>query len=136
MMAAKTDIQHLLVDATVYEDRVEERHYITDPSRNIRRRPYTKVWQTDRILGHGSFGDVRLERNKEDGKERAVKKIRTMGTSLSSVDFEKELKALLEFSKPKVGEIRMRISFSPEYASLYAVPGVWFLRRFFLLVSR
>lgn len=107
MIASKTDVQHLYINATVYKDRVEETHYITDPARNIRRRPQTKVWQTERILGYGSFGDVRLEKNIEDGKERAVKKIRTRNKALSNNECEKELKALLEFSKPKVTELWM-----------------------------
>lgn len=105
MIASKTDVQHLHINATVYKDRVEEIHYITDPARNIRRRPQTKVWQTERILGYGSFGDVRLKRNIEDGKERVVKKIRIRSKALSNSEWEKELKALLEFFKPKVTEI-------------------------------
>lgn len=117
MMGSKTDIQHLHIDAKVYQDRVEELHYITDPARNIRRRPQTKVWHTDRVLGYGSFGEVRLERNQEDGKERAVKKIRTQSTPLSNREYEKELKALLEFSKPKASTIWMQISFSRGIAS-------------------
>ena len=50
-------------------------------------------------LGHGGFGEVRLEKNKEDGKARAVKRIATASTNLSNSECEKELRALLEFSK-------------------------------------
>jgi hypothetical protein len=105
-MTSKSDIEHWQINATVYKDRVEEIHYITDPARNIRRKPQTKVWQVERLLGRGGFGEVRLEKNTEDGRVRAVKRI-TTSTTLSSSECEKELKALLEFSKPKVNQIRM-----------------------------
>ncbi|KFZ23289.1 hypothetical protein V502_02232 [Pseudogymnoascus sp. VKM F-4520 (FW-2644)] len=56
-MTARSDIEHWQINATVYKDRVEEIHYITDPARNIRRRPQTKVWKVERILGRGGFGE-------------------------------------------------------------------------------
>ena len=40
---------------------------------------------------------------KEDRKARAVKKIAMISATLSNSECEKELKALLEFSKPKAG---------------------------------
>jgi hypothetical protein len=101
-MPPKSDIEHWYINATVYKDRVEEIHYITDPARNIRRRPQTRVWQVEKSLGRGGFGEVRLEKSKEDGKARAVKRIATTSTTLSNSECEKELKALLEFSKRKV----------------------------------
>jgi calcium/calmodulin-dependent protein kinase I len=101
MMASKSDIDHWQINATVYNDRVEEIHYVTDAARNIRRRPQTKVWNIERLLGRGSFGEVHLEKNVEDGKVRAVKRIVTSSTDLSKDECEKELQALLEFSKPK-----------------------------------
>jgi calcium/calmodulin-dependent protein kinase I len=110
MMTFKSDIEHWQINATVYKDRVEEMHYITDPARNIRRRPQTKVWKIEQFLGRGGFGEVRLQKNTEDGKARAVKRISTPGTNLSNDECEKELKALLEFSKPKVSQIWLRIN--------------------------
>jgi hypothetical protein len=109
MMPSKSDIEHWYINATVYKDRVEEIHYITDPARNIRRRPQTRVWQVERSLGRGGFGEVRLEKSEEDGKARAVKRIATTSTALSNSECEKELKALLEFSKRKVSQIWVRI---------------------------
>jgi serine/threonine protein kinase len=88
----------------VYKDRVEEIHYITNPARNIRREQRIKVWRVEQSLGRGGFGEVHLEKNTEDGKTRAVKRIPTVGADLSDKECEKELKALLEFSKPKVGQ--------------------------------
>ena len=101
MMASKSDVEHWQIDASVYTDRVVETHIVTDPVRNIRRRPRTVVWHIEKLLGRGGFGEVRLERNREDNKPRAVKKI-TISTTLSKSEYEKELEALLEFSKRKV----------------------------------
>jgi hypothetical protein len=95
-----SDIEHWQINATVFKDRVEEIHYVSDPLRNVRRRPQTKIWQVERFLGRGGFGEVRLERN-SDGQARAVKRIPTTSTALSNSECVKELKALLEFSKPK-----------------------------------
>jgi hypothetical protein len=96
------DLKHFYLDATVFKDRVEEVHYISDPARNVRRHRQIRVWQVERFLGRGGFGEVRLERNQEDGQQvRAVKRIATTSAALSHSECEKELKALLEFSKPK-----------------------------------
>ena len=100
-MFAKSDIEHWQIDATVFSDRVEEIRIVTDPARNIRRERQTVVWHVESFLGRGGFGEVRLERNRKENKERAVKRINT-GTNLSNKECEKELQALLEFSKPKV----------------------------------
>ncbi|KAH8751175.1 hypothetical protein BGZ57DRAFT_775121, partial [Hyaloscypha finlandica] len=89
--------------ATVYRDRVEEVYYVSDPVRNVRRSRQTRVWKVEQFLGHGSFGQVRLERNHEDGQVRAVKRITITSVTLSNSEYEKELKALLEFSKTKDG---------------------------------
>jgi calcium/calmodulin-dependent protein kinase I len=64
------------------------------------------VWHVEKVLGRGGFGEVRLERNREDEKARAVKKIAT-STTMNNSECEKELKALLEFSKPKVSQNRL-----------------------------
>jgi calcium/calmodulin-dependent protein kinase I len=108
-MASKSDIDHWQINATVYTDRIEEVHYITDSSRNIRQHPETKVWMIQRYLGSGGFGEVRLEKNIEDGEVRAVKRNMIKGTDMSSDEYRKEIKALLEFSKPKLIQIRIVI---------------------------
>ena len=96
-----SDLEHWYLNATVFKDRIEEVYYISDPTQNIRRKRHNRTWTVERSLGIGGFGEVRLERNKEDGQVRAVKRIVT-ADSLSRDDCERELKALLEFSKPKV----------------------------------
>lgn len=95
-----SDLHHWHINATVYHDRIEEVHYISDPARKIRRKPHTQVWQVEKFLGRGGFGEVQLQINRENKKARAVKRIATTG--LSNNECEKELQALLEFSKPKV----------------------------------
>lgn len=95
------DIDHWRIDAIVFKDRVEEIHYISDPARNVRRQQKKISWDVEKFLGRGGFGEVRLERNKEDGQARAVKRITTASNFLSNSECTKELRALLEFSKPK-----------------------------------
>jgi hypothetical protein len=99
-----SDLEHWHIDATVHKDRVEEICYVSDPAKNIRRKLQTRIWSVERLLGRGGGGEVRLERNREDGNVRAVKKITIPDVDLSNSECEKELRALLEFSKPKVGQ--------------------------------
>ena len=96
------DLAHWQINAKVYDDRVEEIHFITDAARNIRRLPQTQIWRDEKYLGHGAFGVVRLQKNAQDGRTRAVKRIPTMNGNISDKECEKELGAHMEFSKPKV----------------------------------
>ncbi|KUJ23328.1 kinase-like protein [Mollisia scopiformis] len=106
-----SDLDNWHINATVYDDRVEELHFISDPAKRVRRKPHTKVWQVERLLGRGSFGEVRLEKNRGDGTARAVKKVHTESSTLSKKECEQELKALLEFSKPKSKEAACFVEF-------------------------
>jgi len=106
-----SDLHHWYINATVYKDRVEETHIVSDPAKNIRRERHTQIWQVEKFLGRGGFGEVRLERNQQDGRARAVKRIATTSTSLTNRECEKELKALLEFSKPKSREAAVFVDF-------------------------
>jgi hypothetical protein len=54
------------------------------------------------FLSYNRFGQVRLEKNYKNKQVKAVKRITTTSVTLSNSECEKELKALLEFSKPKV----------------------------------
>ena len=98
IMNPKSEIEHWKIKATVYKDRVEEIHYITDPAATFGETEKTQVWRVERSLGVGGFGEVHLQRNVEDRKTRAVKRIVTSMINL-------ELAALLEFSKPKASRI-------------------------------
>lgn len=101
-MSRNSLADHWKIRATVYDDRVEEIHLITDRERNIRRQERKVVWHRDKILGRGTYGEVRLELNRENKKLRAVKRI-TTNVAPNHNGYPEELKALLEFSQPKVG---------------------------------
>jgi serine/threonine protein kinase len=63
-------------------------------------------WKSERPLGHGGFGQVRLERCATvgiyEGDLRAVKVIDTQSKSYKSLDFNRELEALAKFSHNRV----------------------------------
>lgn len=100
-MPATSDRDHWFIDARVYGHRVEETHYVTDPARNIRKREQKKVWHVKKSLGSGGFGKVHLEESQEDRQLRAVKVIDIGDRELSKIECEREIEALLEFSKPR-----------------------------------
>ncbi|KAI0878293.1 WD40-repeat-containing domain protein [Hypoxylon argillaceum] len=102
------------IDAKVYDDRVEEIHHVSNALKGIRRRLQTQVWHVERSLGWGGFGEVRLEKDVDNGQLRAVKKITiaTNGTLRGEdSDYERELRALIEFSKPKFKESAAFVEF-------------------------
>jgi hypothetical protein len=109
-MSTLSDLDHKRINAQVHGNRIIETHYLSDPSKGIRRRPYIKTWTVQRVIGSGAFGDVRLE-TCEDGTARAVKKLRSVDGSLEDKEYEKELLALVEFSKPKVTSINSALLF-------------------------
>lgn len=104
-MTTSSDIQRWQIKATVSEGWVEEEHETTDTTNSIRRKPRRKVWKVEHLIDTGAFGEVRLEKAVDDGKLRAVKKIPVMGLDLADVEYEKELRALAQFSRPKVSSI-------------------------------
>lgn len=114
MSSYLSDLEHKRIEARVHRDRVTESYFISDIRKGIRRKVEKKTWKVKEVIGRGSFGQVRLEVC-EDGenttRERAVKKItldlavagnRGDKDTLKARKYENELKALLEFSKPKV----------------------------------
>jgi hypothetical protein len=55
-------------------------------------------------LGRGGFGEVHLQSQESDkDAKRALKVIPTRGVKLSLEDCQRELTAMIEFTKPKVG---------------------------------
>ncbi|KAH6703240.1 kinase-like domain-containing protein [Leptodontidium sp. MPI-SDFR-AT-0119] len=97
-MAYLSDFEHTKLEAHVFPGMVVQTHYISDSTTGQRRVPQTQIWKVERLLGKGGFGEVRLEAYAEE--QRAVKRIWAAGTTFK-VEYERELKALLEFSKPK-----------------------------------
>jgi hypothetical protein len=114
-MSHVSDFDHRRLDATVYPDCVVEVHRISDTARGLRKAAVTKIWRTERVLGRGTFGEVHLQvQDKDPGSKRAVKVIPTRGR-MDTVECERELTALIEFTKPKVGADAY--SFSVELAN-------------------
>lgn len=103
-MSHISDSDHRRLDAVVFPDYlVVETHTVSDPSRGLRRVPVTKVWRTERVLGRGGFAEVHLQSQETDkDAKRALKIIHTRGQKLSLTDCQRELTAMIEFTKPKV----------------------------------
>lgn len=77
-------------------------------------------WKVDRLLAKGGFGEVRLEVCVEEKKRRAVKRIWATGSTFK-IQYERELKALLEFSKPKYKESAAFVEFYGWFQDLESV---------------
>lgn len=104
-MSSISESDHRRLEATIFPDKcVVEVHRISDASRGLRRCPVTKVWRTDRLLGRGGSGEVHLQsQDADENDKRALKIIHTKrGVKLSLADCQRELTALIEFTKPKV----------------------------------
>lgn len=111
MSSYLSDFDHTKLDTHIFPGGVViETVTVSDPSAGLRRVQKTKVWRVERALGRGGYGEVRLEICAEDNKRRAVKRIWTSGSNLKK-EYERELKALLEFSKPKYKEAAVFVEF-------------------------
>ena len=100
-MSHISDSDHRKLEATVLPDCMVESHQISDAARGLRRVHVTKLWRTERVLGYGTFGEVLLQALDNDiEKKRALKVIR--GVKMTPDEFQRELTAMIEFTKPKV----------------------------------
>ena len=100
-MSHISDSDHRRLEATVLPDCVVESHQISDAAQGLRRVHITKLWRTERVLGHGAFGEVLLQTLDSDTeKKRALKVIR--GVKMTQDECQRELTAMIEFTKPKV----------------------------------
>jgi hypothetical protein len=101
-MAHVSDLDHRRLDATVFPDCIVEVHQVSNIARGLRKVPVTKIWRTQKFLGRGTFGEVQLQvQDSDPNSKRAMKVIPTKGR-MSTVDCQRELTALIEFTKPKV----------------------------------
>ena len=138
-MSHFSDSDHRRIEATIYPDYcVVESHLISDASRGWRRVPVTKVWRTERLLGHGGFGAVHLQSQDSDkDTKRALKIIPTKGVKLSLKDCERELTAMIEFAKPKVDIVDLYLPLVIESSANYSpVQGRRCVRRLHRMVSK
>jgi hypothetical protein len=80
-------------------------HIYVEAGRNRRRISRQDVWQHEKYLGQGSYGQVWLEEciaGKSIGELRAVKMIRKRPNASTIRDYNRELEAVAKFSNPKV----------------------------------
>lgn len=98
-----SDSDHCKLDAIVRPDCIIESHEVSDASQGWRRVPVTKLWRTERVLGHGGCGEVHLQSLDSDQSTlRALKIISTRRVTVSAADCRRELVAMIEFKKLKV----------------------------------
>jgi hypothetical protein len=104
-MAYFSDSDHRRLEAVVFPNQyIVESYQISEALHGLRRVPLTRIWRTERVLGRGSFGEVYLQSqdNNKDAK-RALKMIPTAGRKMSLADCQRELTAMIKFTKSKVG---------------------------------
>jgi hypothetical protein len=95
-------IEHFKLDAQVFGEHTLHIEYVSDPARGIRKARIEKRWDKERYIGHGAFGDVWLEVQKERGQvaaERAVKSIQKRQMESVKIDYRRELLALAKLSR-------------------------------------
>lgn len=107
-MSYLSDFEHTKLEALVCPGMVVQMRYISNSTTGQRRVSQTQIWKVERLLGKGGFREVRLEAYADE--QRAVKRIWATGTTFK-VEYERELKALMEFSKPKYKESAVFVGF-------------------------
>lgn len=108
-----SQFDHTKLNAQVFRDAnlVVETHLVSNLVSGQRRVPLQKVWRVDRVIGKGAFGEIRLEVLMEgSGEQRAVKRLWTSGSTLKR-EYQRELEALVEFSKVKYKEAAVFVDF-------------------------
>lgn len=112
MSSHLSQFDHTKIDAQVIREAnlVIETHLVSDRVSGQRRVPKQKVWRVERIIGKGAFGEIRLEVLMEGSEQRAVKRLWTSGSTLKR-EYQRELEALVEFSKSKYKEAAVFVEF-------------------------
>ena len=108
-----SQFDHTKINAQVLREAnlVVETHLVSNLVSGQRRVPKQKVWRVERTIGKGAFGEVRLEVLMEGGGEqRAVKRLWTSRSALKR-EYQRELEALVEFSKLKYKEAAVFVDF-------------------------
>jgi hypothetical protein len=96
-------IEHFKLDAQVHNDHTVH----IEPARGMRRAKIEKKWYREKYLGHGAFGDVWLEaqRDADHVTKRAVKLIQKRRMQTVGIDYRRELLALAKLSRVRTIEM-------------------------------
>ncbi|SLM34673.1 camk protein kinase [Lasallia pustulata] len=99
---ASAALAHFKLEAEIFPTYTSHISYRNDRARGRRKEKVEKRWYKDKVLGHGTFGEVCLEIYRQGDSiadTRAVKKIEKAKMQSWNVDYERELLALAQFSK-------------------------------------
>ena len=103
-MPADSDLREIYrLQADCFEHHVIHTSYHSDRARNVRKVKIERRWDNTTRIGHGSFGEVWLQ--KSQGDERAVKKLSKYRMEDLGIDYRKELDAMACFSRPRVKKL-------------------------------
>ncbi|KAA6413156.1 MAG: Calcium calmodulin-dependent kinase type 1B [Lasallia pustulata] len=115
MASAASDLlAHFKLEAEIFPTHTSHISYRNDQARARRKEKVENRWYKDKVLGHGSFGEVCLEVCRQGdniGDTRAVKKIEKVKMRSWEVDYERELLALAKFSKVQDKEEDVLVKF-------------------------
>ena len=112
---ASAALAHFKLEAEIFPTYTSHISYRNDRARGRRKEKVEKRWYKDKVLGHGSFGEVCLEVCRQGDNivdTRAVKKIEKAKMRSWEVDYERELLALAKFSKLQVRSVGAVLSFT------------------------
>jgi serine/threonine protein kinase len=111
-MSSLSQFDHTKINAQVIQEAnlVVETHFVSNLLSGQRRVRKQKVWRVERVIGKGGYGEVRLEILMEGTEQRAVKRLWTSESTLKK-EYQRELEALVEFSKPKYREAAVFVEF-------------------------
>jgi serine/threonine protein kinase len=92
-------LEHYALNAEELDGPVIHKCFVSDPPRGLRKVEVKEIWDNVRIVGHGSFGEVWLQKRRDFEAKRAVKVLRRYQMQYSNVDYKRELEALAKFDK-------------------------------------
>lgn len=95
-------IDHFKLDAEYFSDHILHTEYVSDPARGLRKVKVEKRWYRQGNIGHGGFGAVWLEEQREGRSikaQRAVKEIHKGHMEAVNIDYRRELLALAKLSR-------------------------------------
>ena len=112
--AASDSLAHFKLEAEIFPTYTSHISHKTDRARGRRKEKVEKRWYKDKVLGHGSFGEVYLEVCRQEDNTvdtRAVKRVEKAKMRSWKVDYKRELIALAQFSKVQVQSVGVVLCF-------------------------